>query len=236
MSAFRGQKITMASYGKLKGNMPSLLAQPDAARGIRAFTIYAEQPANRHRPALHLNGIQCRGKGFQWNPLAYSAAYLKYIRSHRISVDHPSKSSAGELIPFDVVPCTRNCDDASRDREYKRRKIDTNGDEVYIESTQSRPGSSHDVLMRPPPLTVPDSPLHPHPHHYNFVAVPVPVSTNPHPSASTPRCTSPTPAHTTTARPALRSTSPTRPRMTATTGMHMGTPSGRSSFPTRGRA
>jgi hypothetical protein len=82
-------------------------------------------------------------------------------------------------IPFDVVPRTRNCDDASTDREYKRRKIDTNGngEEVYIvrlcslsistllkakrENTQSRPGSLHDALAHPPPLTVSDSPLHP---------------------------------------------------------------------------
>jgi hypothetical protein len=38
------------------------------------------------------------------------------------------------MIPFDVVLHTRSCDDASPDREYKRRKIDTNGngEEVYI--------------------------------------------------------------------------------------------------------
>ncbi|KAJ7928261.1 hypothetical protein B0H13DRAFT_2549778 [Mycena leptocephala] len=50
-----------------------------------------------------------------------------------------------------------------------------------MESTQSHPGSSHDALARPAPLTVPDSPLHPHPHshHYDPVTVPVPVSTNP---------------------------------------------------------
>jgi hypothetical protein len=50
-----------------------------------------------------------------------------------------SDTTAGprrQLIPFDVVPHTRNCDDASPDREYKRRKIDTNGngEEVYIMS------------------------------------------------------------------------------------------------------
>jgi hypothetical protein len=61
-----------------------------------------------------------------------------------------------------------------------------NGEEVYIvrllvsfyitlakrESTQSHPGSSHDVLARPAPLTGPDSPLHPHPHHYDLFLVP----------------------------------------------------------------
>ncbi|KAJ7899756.1 hypothetical protein B0H13DRAFT_2336913 [Mycena leptocephala] len=60
------------------------------------------------------------------------------------------------------------------DREYKRRKIDTNGEEVYIvrfglflfaacsnESTQGFPGSSHDALARPSPLTVSDSPCTP---------------------------------------------------------------------------
>ncbi|KAJ7899754.1 hypothetical protein B0H13DRAFT_2518439 [Mycena leptocephala] len=41
------------------------------------------------------------------------------------------------------------------------------------------PGSSHDVLARTPPLTAPDSHLHPHPHHYDSVTDPVPVSTNP---------------------------------------------------------
>ncbi|KAJ7928239.1 hypothetical protein B0H13DRAFT_2549739 [Mycena leptocephala] len=77
-----------------------------------------------------------------------------------------------QLIPFDVVPRTRNCDDASPDREHKRRKIDTdgNGEGVYI----SRPGSSHDALACPPPLTVPDSPLHPHPHHYDPSPCPCP--------------------------------------------------------------
>ncbi|KAJ7867308.1 hypothetical protein B0H13DRAFT_2351969 [Mycena leptocephala] len=81
------------------------------------------------------------------------------------------------MIPFNVVPRTRNCDDASPDREYKRRKIDTSGDEAYMHAEPHRllarrPG-------RPPPLTVPDSPLHPHLHHYDSVPVPVPVSTNP---------------------------------------------------------
>jgi hypothetical protein len=28
------------------------------------------------------------------------------------------------MLPFDFVPRTHNCDDASPDREYKRRKID----------------------------------------------------------------------------------------------------------------
>jgi hypothetical protein len=111
------------------------------------------------------------------------------------------------MLPFDVVPRMRHCDEASTDREYKRRKIDTSGhgEEVYIVcvllfisissllrgSTQSRPGSSYDTLARPHPLTVPDSPFHPHPQHYDSVTMPVPVYTNP-PSASTPRCTSPT--------------------------------------------
>ncbi|KAJ7912282.1 hypothetical protein B0H13DRAFT_2476711 [Mycena leptocephala] len=73
-----------------------------------------------------------------------------------------------QLIPFYVVPRTRNGDDASPDREFKRRKIDIPNGEEYI----SRPGSSHDVLARPAPLTVPDSPLHPHPHHYDLFLVP----------------------------------------------------------------
>ncbi|KAJ7928266.1 hypothetical protein B0H13DRAFT_1968703 [Mycena leptocephala] len=91
---------------------------------------------------------------------------------HRCSPTHSWPGARRPMLPFDVVPRTRNCDDVSPDREYKRRKIDTNGngEEVYI----SRPGSSHDVLARPPPLTVPDSPLHPHPHHYDPVTVPVP--------------------------------------------------------------
>ncbi|KAF7360665.1 BZIP domain-containing protein [Mycena venus] len=52
---------------------------------------------------------------------------------------------------------TRNCDVVD-EREYKRRKMDSNGDEAYI----SRPPSSHDAILsggRPPPLTVPDAPL-----------------------------------------------------------------------------
>ncbi|KAJ7906964.1 hypothetical protein B0H13DRAFT_2662621 [Mycena leptocephala] len=77
-------------------------------------------------------------------------------------------------------------------REYKRRKIDIGTGEVYIarlllsfsfhvtEGEHAEPaGSSHDALTRLPPLTVPDSPLHPHPHHYD-PRLP-----------STPRCTSP---------------------------------------------
>ncbi|KAJ7906956.1 hypothetical protein B0H13DRAFT_1880102 [Mycena leptocephala] len=177
-----------------------------------------------------------------------------------------SDTTAGarrQLMPFDVVPGTRNCDDASPDQEYKRRKIDIpngTGDEsshfldppCSNESTQSHPSSSHGVLARPAPLTVPDSPLHPHPHHYD--PVPVPGVYQP-PSASTPRSTSPSPFRTTTAtaRPAPRVTLQTRPwavRRTTSMRAHQpypqhepgrnhrhghctGTPSCRSSSPTR---
>ncbi|KAJ7645040.1 hypothetical protein DFH06DRAFT_1051275, partial [Mycena polygramma] len=76
--------------------------------------------------------------------------------------------SARRPLPFDAA--RRNCDDVP-EREYKRRKMD-NGDEGYL----SRPGSSHDIIARPPPLTVPDSPLpHPHAHahhgHYHDSSV-----------------------------------------------------------------
>ncbi|KAJ7927338.1 hypothetical protein B0H13DRAFT_1971481 [Mycena leptocephala] len=62
------------------------------------------------------------------------------------------KAYVEELIPFDVVPRTRDCDDTSTDREYKRRKIDTdgNGEEVYIGEHAEPPGSSQYVLARPP--------------------------------------------------------------------------------------
>ncbi|KAJ7928250.1 hypothetical protein B0H13DRAFT_1007595 [Mycena leptocephala] len=116
---------------------------------------------------------------------------------HRMLFD-TTPGARRPMLPFDVVPRTRNCDDASPYREYKRRKIDTNGngEEVYI----SHPGSSHDALARPALLTVPDSPLHP--------PSPCPPTV---PSASTPRCTFPTRVRTTMAHSAPRSTSPTGP-------------------------
>jgi hypothetical protein len=54
---------------------------------------------------------------------------------HRMLSDSTAGPGARRpMLPFDVVPRTRNCDDVSTDREYKRRKIDTNGngEEVYI--------------------------------------------------------------------------------------------------------
>jgi hypothetical protein len=52
---------------------------------------------------------------------------------HRMLSDTTADpGSRRQLIPFDVVPRTRNCDDALTDREYKRRKIDTNGDKYIV--------------------------------------------------------------------------------------------------------
>ncbi|KAJ6514175.1 hypothetical protein C8R47DRAFT_1090505 [Mycena vitilis] len=82
-------------------------------------------------------------------------------------------------MPFESAP-RRNCDDVP-EREYKRRKMDNGtGDEGYL-PPQSRPSSSHDIIARPPPLTVPDSPLpHPHAHahhgHYHESVSVTPLS------------------------------------------------------------
>ncbi|KAJ7827422.1 hypothetical protein B0H13DRAFT_2680411 [Mycena leptocephala] len=109
---------------------------------------------------------------------------------------------------------------------YKRRKIDpnSNGEEVYMHAEP--PGSSHDVLARPPPLTAHRSRLAPpsasastslQPRHRPGTC---PASTNP-PSASTPRCTSPT-------RPRA-----TRRTMSVTTGSCSPSPTPRTHKPGR---
>ncbi|KAJ6464186.1 hypothetical protein C8R47DRAFT_74582 [Mycena vitilis] len=68
--------------------------------------------------------------------------------------------SNGRPLPLDIGrrnSLTSFSDPRPCDRDYKRRKME---DDPYI---QSPPGSSHDALSRPPPLTIPQSTL---PHHY----------------------------------------------------------------------
>jgi hypothetical protein len=148
------------------------------------------------------------------------------------------------MIPFDVVLHTRSCDDASPDREYKRRKIDTNGKmerrstscaslltfSFHVtechENTQSRPGSSHDALARPIRPSI----------RARITTTPSPCPCPPTPpSASTRRYTSPTRPRA--ARPSMTSAitgsrfpSRTHTRMKdATTGTRTGTTSRRRS-------
>ncbi|KAJ7928282.1 hypothetical protein B0H13DRAFT_2311817 [Mycena leptocephala] len=88
---------------------------------------------------------------------------------------HRMPPPSAPMLPFDVVPHTRSCDDASPDREYKRRKIDTNGKmERRSTSLPREHAEPPRVLARRP--SPPDSPLHPRPHHYDPVTVPVPTN------------------------------------------------------------
>ncbi|KAJ7454074.1 hypothetical protein B0H11DRAFT_2070233 [Mycena galericulata] len=90
--------------------------------------------------------------------------------------------SGGRPLPLEIGrrnSLTSFNDSRCNDRDYKRRKMD-NLDDVYI---QSPPGSSHDALSRPPPLTIPQS-QSALPHHYNVSGHPSNHTSSSHSSPS----------------------------------------------------
>ncbi|KAJ7858304.1 hypothetical protein B0H13DRAFT_2573607 [Mycena leptocephala] len=131
-----------------------------------------------------------------------------------------------QLIPFDVVPRTRNCDDAAMDREYKRKKIDAKwrrkGEPPRVPTRHPRPAApAHRSRLAPPPTSAPLRPR----HRPGAPAHQPPLQ--PRPRAAPPNARpGPIPHHNGNGTSTAALHLPESPRMTATTsattGMRMG--------------